>query len=223
MTAPPEAVLTKSVARIPAVLLLTLCLAASAAAEPITLLIGTLSFDQFIPGDQSAPGTNAFNIVNYTGTNAILDPNASTELIFSALVLSLVQVDGEGGNETEIIDIGSSLGPGTLLDPITQAPLFALQRPDTTFFASATLQGTVSLVSFFLPDGRLFVADSPSFSTLLLPSAGAVLNPFDIVGIEISGNATVIQSVPEPSSLLTLLCGLALICRARQVRRSIEK
>src|ERR1700741_5040742 len=100
--------MSRIAARVLAALALVLSLASGAAAEPITLLIGTFSFDEFIPRDEPIPGTNAFNVINYTGTNALLDSNAFTELIWSNLTVTLT--DDEGADS--MIPLAASLAPG---------------------------------------------------------------------------------------------------------------
>src|SRR5688572_12089083 len=94
----------------------------NASAAPIS--IGTLAFDELIPG-----ATSVFSITNYTGDPAsggfALPPDfpSLTPVTFTNASLTIV---ADGGIET-ILDLGD-IGPGPLLSA-TGDPLLMLQFP----------------------------------------------------------------------------------------------
>lgn len=204
----------------------------SARADQVNL--GTISFDIFIPAGPSAPGTNAFDISNFTGGfNLPPDFPVADDLTFltSFLILTGTQPDPSNPGSTillnEKIPLGD-IGPGF--------PAFALQFPDTFSFSQAELQGTLSSTTFALanggstangpyPDGSSFTANSSSIDVLLLPSSGNnLMAGTDQVVISVSGTVSA-QAVPEPASsslVLLLLLGIGGWAYKRQKTRSIN-
>ena len=215
--------MNKHVARVAAIVVLSLVgVSTRVFADPITLTIGLFSFDEFIPRDDtvtpSVPGTDAFNIFNFTGDQNLLDPNANTSLLFSSLSVTLTTALGD-----TVIPIGGAFGPGQVLDPITFGPLFALQFAEGALFTSARLDGTIDIGTFSLPDGSLFTADSLAFVSTLLPSNGIGLTPGDFATIDLSGVSTTPAPVPEPSSLALIAGGLSLLYGHRRRRTGTSR
>ena len=180
-------------------LVLYALLPASAHANTITIAVGQISFDTFIPATPLVPGTAAFNLINFTGsspvTNSVLFNNASFLLTpASGVPLS--------------VSLGS-VGPGALLDP-SGNPLFGLQFANTTIFSSATFSATLSQSTFLLSNGvTATLIGSPIISGIILPSSGTSLTPgadFAVLTVTASVPNTVI---PEPGTLVLLGTGLA--------------
>ena len=175
--------------------------ATPAAAGSITIVIGTFSYEEFLPsGGPDAPGTNIFKVANYTGSEAIFDTNAATPLIFSSLVLSFP--DNPGISSVTLANL-SSAPPDPDIPPPSE-----LQFSATTPFISARLDGQIDDGMFFLPDGSLFTADSLSF-VAFLPSPELDLGVGDIVAIQITGTTSI--PVPETATLLTVSAGIAFL------------
>lgn len=175
--------------------------AASANAAPVT--IGTLSFDEFIPG-----ATHAFNINNFTGDFALpSDFPVMTALTFSGAALHVVE---EGGSEFDVA-LGD-IAPGPLLD--SGNPLFALQFASTTSFLSVRLTATLLVSSWLLDDGTMFTPSTLSLVADLFPSNGQVLAPGDFALIAVE--SAPVSTVPEPATAtLLLVAGAAAFVRRR--------
>src|SRR4051812_19300506 len=113
-----------------------------------TINIGLLSFDGLV-----LPGTNIFNITNYTGDSTLGGNNAPLDfpvvdlLSFLNISLDLVMDDGSAV-PTITLD---HVGPGSLdlNDPAT----LPFQFPDTSMFLSGTFAATLSQTTFLLSDG----------------------------------------------------------------------
>jgi hypothetical protein len=189
------------------VLVLGACLLAGQA-EAEVVLVGTLSYDTFIPGDADSPGIDAFNLSNLTGGFALpTDFPVSDALTFQSATLTLTFSD----LLQEVFDLGD-IDPGFLLDPDGN-PI--VQVSGDQVFSSAEFNATLSAGIFALFDGTSFVADSPTLDVELLPSGGsALVADTDQTAIAVSGT---VASTPEPSSLL--LASLPCLVSAEYLRR----
>jgi MprA protease rhombosortase-interaction domain-containing protein len=179
----------------------TLVCAASANAAPVA--IGTLSYDEFIPG-----ATNAFNINNFTEAFALpSDFPVVTALTFSGAALHVVE---EGGSEFDVT-LGA-IAPGALLE--SGNPLFALQFASTTSFLSVRLTATFLVASWLLDDGTTFTPSTLSLIVDLLPSNGQMLAPGDFATITV--DSAPVSTVPEPATAtLLIVAGAAAFIRRR--------
>ena len=169
-----------------------------ARANTITVAIGQISFDNFLPASPPVPGTNAFNLTNFTGGIPVASP-----LFFNNSSFSLQPASGNPIN----VPLGN-LGPGPLLD-LNGNPLFSLQFADTTTFSSATFAGTLSQTTFLLSNGvTATLIGSPMISATILPSSGSTLNAgvdFAVLTVTASVPRT---TIPEPGTVLLLGTGL---------------
>ncbi len=195
-----------------------LCFAAilPGVAHANTIALGVISFDPFLPPSPPVPGTNAYNLTNFTGGFAI-DPifPAATALSFNGAMFVLTPTSG--GAITVLL---GNVGPGPLLDPMGN-PLFALQFPDTTTFSSAVFSATLSQTTFLLTNGTtVAVVGSPMITATILPSSGSTLVPgidFAVLTVNV-GPST---AVPEPASLLLVGSGLTFaLGRVRRWRKT---
>jgi hypothetical protein len=179
-----------------------------ARANTITLPVGQISFDNFLPANPPAPGTNAFNVINFTGGFPV-----ASALTFNTASFSLVSASGIPIN----VPVGN-LGPGPLLDP-SGNPLFSLQFADTTTFSSATFTATLSQTTFLLSNGVVAtLVGTPMISATILPSSGTTLNAgvdFAVLTVTASVPNT---AIPEPGTLVLLGTGLAAGCRLKRRR-----
>jgi hypothetical protein len=171
--------------------------------------LGVLSFDVFIPGTTGAPGVNAFNLSNLTGSSALPpDFPALTSLKFLGSSLML-----ENGASSQTVVLGD-VAPGN------PTPIAALEFPDTSTFSSAVFKATLNTTTIALSDGTIFLADSPSITASLVPSGGAVLSAgTDLVVISVNGTPG--TAVPEPAPAGLLLVGIVLLTflpRFRDIR-----
>ncbi len=173
-----------------------------AASFAATINIGILSFDVLIPGDPVAgiAGINVFSVANYTnnafGCNPVdpCDFPVSDSLTFFNSVLTLITPGGPDTIPLGDIDAGG----------LGSSPEFL----GDLVFSSAIFTATLSQTSFHLVDGTLFTAASSAFSAVLSPSLGSTLTPgTDLVLLTVSEPQA--PTVPEPSSVLLLGCGLA--------------
>lgn len=183
--------------------------AAPATAAPLTIVVGSFSFDELIPADQAngIPGTNGFDVLNLTGTGAPVDDTGAIvpALTFTGLTASLVDANGA----TSTIGVGD-LGPGVLADS-SGFPPFDLQVPDTASFASATLEGTIDAFSFAMPDGSIFSANALLFEVALLPLDGlSLVAGRDLATITVTGDVAPVSpaAVPEPGTLTLIVSAL---------------
>jgi hypothetical protein len=213
----------------------------SARADQVNL--GTISFDILIPPPPT-PGTNGFDIFNFTGgsNNLLPDFPVADNLTFraSSLILTGTQPDPSNPGQTiplsETVPLGD-IGPGALQDQFGFPPS-ELQFPDTFSFSQAELTATLSSTTFALadggtlannssfPNGSVFTADSSSIDVLFLPSNGNanLIAGTDNAVISVSGTVSA-QAVPEPVSsslLLLLLLGIGGWVYKRQKTRSIN-
>lgn len=183
------------------VLILPFCLLRPALAD--TFLVGTLSYDTFIPAGPVSAGTDAFNVSNLTGIfSAPPDFPVTDSLTFQSASLTLTL----GDMSQQVIDLGD-LGPGFLLDPSGNP---VVQVPGDQAFLSAEFKATLSPGSFGLFDGTSFTADSTSIDAVLGPSSGSTLvADTDQTTIDVTGT---MLGTPEPASigfLLFVLLGVA--------------
>lgn len=186
-----------------------LCLALTVAKADV--FVGVFSYDTFIPAGDGAPGVDAFNVANFTGSFGLPpDFPAADDLIFQSASINLFQ----GSTLWNTFTLGD-IGPGFALDGFGN-PL--LQVPDDVAFTSAEFIATLSPLTFTLADGNLFTVSSGSIDTLLLPSSDSDLTvDVDNVLISVPGTEHV-ASTPEPASVVLLLTGIA--CLALRVRAS---
>lgn len=187
------------------VMLLALVLASRATAMPIS--IGTLTYDEFIPG-----ATTAFNITDLTGVFALApDFPVSTEVTFHGALLHLVE---EGGAESDV-PLGD-VSPGPLLD--SGNPLFALQFPSGVGFVSAQFTATLAVSSFLLVGGDTFLPSASSIVANLVPSSGHLLAPGDVAPIDVEGERVPGPTVPEPAAAMLLIVASAAVFMRRRAR-----
>lgn len=164
--------------------------------------VGFLSFDSLIPGPG---GVNVFGVNNLTGDpgsgGSALPPDFP---VFDSLTLlgSILELTLQDGT-MQLISLGD-IGPGSLLDGSGNPPA-ATQFSDTANFLSAIFIATLSQTSFLLSDGSLFLAASPSVTTMLLPSSGLFLTAgadFGVIDV-----APRLIAVPEPATLFLVGSG----------------
>jgi hypothetical protein len=164
-----------------------------------TFNIGLISYDVLIPGDANTPGTNVFNISNFTGDPAsggfALPPDFPVIDALTFLNSSLTLMNG---GSPLVIPLGD-LGPGVL------SPTDPLQFPATSLFTGAIFTATLSQTSFLLSDGSTFVAGSSTISAAVLPSSGTSL----AAGIDFA--VITVSNVPEPNSALLLGAAAAIL------------
>jgi hypothetical protein len=179
------------------IVLLALILWRSFPAGALSIPIGVLSFDGFIPAADGSPGVNAFNISNFTG-GADLLPDFSVTTALTLLNASLTANPSSG--PPQVIPLGD-IGTGALLEDGT--PSLVLQFPGNRAFASASFTATLSPTSFELGDGNVFVAEPTIFVTLL-PSMGSLLVA-NSDAAEITAQPAV--AVPEPGTWILSAIG----------------
>jgi hypothetical protein len=172
------------------VLVLAAVLFASAVARADQIPIGLVSFDVFIPASATGPGTNAFDIFNFTGPTfgpTVGPPYAADSLTFDNATLT---VNFQGGS-SQVINLGN-IGPGELLDSMGNP---VVQFPSTDSFTSAMFAATLSPASFMLSDGTTFRARA-SVSADVVPSSGSSLQ----AGVDLAVINAVV--VPEPNTFV---------------------
>ena len=164
-------------------------------AKADTLPVGTFSFDLL----QAGPSGSLYGLDVFNGTQPGGGSPVSSFLSFSNLVLS---VTFSGGGTSSVVL--------TATDPFGDFSTGALFSAGQLL--SATLTGTFSPSTGVVANGNI-VNIIPSFSTLLTDPAGGPLQDGDLAII----NATTVQAVPEPSTLLLLLLGVLFVL-ARQLQ-----
>src|SRR6266849_5796077 len=155
--------MTRWSSRIFILILIPLLLPSAAVCD--TVLVGLITYDVFIPSG-ATPGTNVFNISNFTGDPLLggfaLPPDSPVLNFLTFFNSSLTLMSG---GSPLVIPLGN-LGPGAL------NPTDPVQFPDTSLFTGAIFKATLSQTSFLLADGGTFLAGSPSISAEILPSSG---------------------------------------------------
>jgi hypothetical protein len=198
------------VKRIPNVIVLVLgfCLLTSQSLAD-SILIGTFSYDTFVPAGSGSAGIDAFNISNLTTPSFDLPPYfpVSGSLTFQSASLTLTRAD----LSQEVIDLGD-IEPGFLLDPSGNP---VVQVPGDQSFASAELKATLSAEGFALFDGASFTADSTLIDVILDRSSGSMLVA-DTDNTTIGLTGTILAAEPSSRDLVLLAFpGLAFLCRKR--------
>ena len=176
--------------------LLAACLLSILPVDAVPIPVGALSFTEFIPGDVSLPGVNAFDILNLTGAFALPpDFPLTGPLTFQSATIEIYQ----GLTLWGTLALGD-IGPGPALD-LSGNPL--IQVPGDLVFTSARLTA---------------ISSSPLYTNIdvtLLPSLGGELSPgLDSVLIFVD-EATPAQ-VPEPSTAWMMLAALLAIPAVRK-------
>jgi hypothetical protein len=187
-----------------AALLFVLTLALPARATAMSIPVGALVFDTFIPGPD---GTNAFFISNLTGGFALPpDFPVASPLVFDSPLLEWI---GPAGSPFDFGSVG--IGPGN------HDPELQIQFPDIDAFVSARFTAVLNQAVFTLADGRVFQATSTSIAADLVNPAGA-LAPTDFAILSVDANEITepLVGVPEPSSVVLLGTALAWSYRRRR-------
>jgi hypothetical protein len=183
--------------------LCALCVPAHAS----TVLLGALSFDTFILGSVGAPGVDAFNVANLTGSFSLPpDFPVTDNLTFQSASLTLNLI----GQPAELFSLGD-IDPGFLLDSSGNP---VVQVPSSLSIASAEFTATLSAQVFALAGGTSFTAGSTSIDVLLLPSQGPSLTAdVDQTTLDVSSASPSVT--PEPESWALTLLVLVWLMRRR--------
>ena len=175
-----------------------LCVALMALPRPAradVISLGTLAFETGIIG-----GLNSFVIGNFTGAeSAPPDFPVLTPLTF--LNVSVVVTHLLPG-PTDTINL-PLLGPG-------QHVTISFGLAD--LLSQAQFTATILSPVFALAGGGTFVPSTTSITAALFPSAGATLEPGDVVSIDIEGTP---RAAPEPASVVLLIAGAAALALSR--------
>ncbi len=160
-----------------------------------SIAVGTFSYDPVFAASPGSPGLDAFDISNFTGGSSLppIFPVA-TSLTFSSLNLVVTNADG---SSTTYSEGSAGEGPTFFFDTLVS---------DSASPLGAILTGTFSPLTITLSDGTtVYIAGD--FATTLTPSLGASLT----AGVDSTAILATVQPVPEPSSLVLLVFGLALV------------
>jgi PEP-CTERM motif len=163
-----------------------------------TFPVGTFSFDLL----QTALSGSLYGLDVFNGTQPGGGSPVSTFLNFSNLALSVTLSAGGTSNV--------ALTPTDAFGDFSTGAIFSVGQ-----LLSATLTGTFSPTIGIVANGNLVNINS-TFSTLLTDTSGGPLVDGDLATI--NATTTTLQPVPEPSTALLLLLGVALCVLAlRQV------
>ncbi len=179
----------------------------TARAEPIA--VGLLDFSQFIPGSSAAPGTVAFYLTNYTGSNSL----APDFPVLDSLTFLGAQLHVHGRRQDltvfeSVVPLGD-VTPGALL--ASGYPLPSLQFADTWTFTSVRFTASLDRSSFRLVGGTAAESYSPVIADLRASPGGFItLGTYQPLTVEL---------VPEPTTLLLLGSGLAAVGWRRRQRQ----
>lgn len=172
-----------------------------AAGRADELILGLLSYDNLIPDSPGFPGTNAFDISNFTGdTSGFFTPTA---VIFQNATLTL--------SDGSVTDLGNISAQSLFFN------LPAVQFPTTTSFTSVEFQATLDQTTFDLPGGGQFTADAAAVDVLLQDPAAGNLLAGDFAAITVSNTPA---AVPEPGAwVLLALPAIWILRKARSTPR----
>lgn len=163
-------------------------------AKADTIAVGTFSFDLL----QSGPSGQVFGFDVFNGTQPGGGSTAATFVNFVSLTLTLTLTGG-----------GTMTVPLAPTDPFGDLSTGALFSSGQIL--SATLTGTFAPTTITLADGSVVIIDA-TLSAVLNNLTSGSLQGGELVTI----NATVLQRVAEPSTLVLL--GLSLLVMATRVR-----
>lgn len=154
--------------------------------------IGLFSYDPY-----TTPGFDIFDIYNATGSSSVPPFPVTTSLTFDNLTLVVTNADS---TTTTYLEGSAGEGPTFFYDT---------QVLDSASPLGAVLTGTMSPMTITLADGST-INIAGDFTTDLVPLSGPSLVAASDFAI-IYGTT---QAVPEPSSLLLLGFGLAVVAGA---------
>lgn len=166
-----------------------------------TVLVGSFSYDTFIPTTNGSRGVNAFDLANLTGAFSLPPDFPVTDSVTWLNAVLTVTLSDSSHQVFSLADFA----PGFLLDS-NGSPV--VQVPSDESFAAAELTATMSPTTFVLSDGSRFTAGSAAIDVTLLPSSGNILvQDVDQTAISISGPT----AVSEPASIWMMLTCLGLV------------
>jgi len=165
-----------------------------------SVAIGLLSYDPY-SGFQTPSQIDIFDIYNATGGSSFPPFPVTTSLTFDNLTLVVTNADS---TTTTYLEGSAGEGPTFFFDT---------QVLDSVSPLGAVLTGTISPMTVTLADGST-VNITGDFSAVLTPSSPPSL----VASTDFAIIYASTQAVPEPSSLLLLGFGLALVAGASYKR-----